>query len=64
MECLTQILSDSLTVHGKMDFLNKKIDGQDMCTLDIYLSARDFERHLNLGITEEHELVLFKKDKF
>lgn len=61
MEYLTQILSDSLTVHGKMEFLNTKIDSQDICTLDIYVPARDFERHLNLGITEEHELALFKQ---
>ena len=32
-----------------------------MCTLDIYVLERNFEKHLNLGITEDHCLVLYEQ---
>lgn len=44
-----------------MDFWYAKIDGQNMCTLDIYVLERNFEKHLNLGITIDHSLVLYEQ---
>ena len=61
IEYITQILSDSEKVNSTMDFWYAKIDGQNMCTLDIYVPERNFEKHLNLGITIDHELVLYEQ---
>lgn len=61
IEYITQILSDSEKMNSTMDFWYAKIDGQNMCTLDIYVPERNFEKHLNLGITIDHELVLYEQ---
>lgn len=61
IEYITQILSDTEKVNSTMDFWYAKIDGQKMCTLDIYVPAKNFEKHLNLGITGEHSLVLYEQ---
>lgn len=61
IEYITQILSDSEKMNSTMDFWYAKIDGQNMCTLDIYVPERNFEKHLNLGITTDHELVLYEQ---
>ncbi len=61
IEYITQILSDSDKVIGNMRFEHAKIDGKNMCTLDIYVPTKNFEKHLNLGITVDHELVLFEQ---
>lgn len=61
IEYITQILSDSEKLNSVMDFWYAKIDGQNMCTLDIYVPERNFEKHLNLGITKDHCLVLYEQ---
>ena len=61
IEYITQILSDSEKVNSVMDFWYAKIDGQNMCTLDIYVPETNFEKHLNLGITIDHSLVLYEQ---
>ena len=61
IEYITQILSDSEKVNSVMDFWYAKIDGQNMCTMDIYVPFRNFEKHLNLGITSDHYNVLCKE---
>lgn len=61
MEYISQILSDDEKVSGNMNFYHAKIDGQNMCTLDIYVPSKNFEKHLNLGITSDHSLVLFEQ---
>lgn len=61
IEYITQILSDSEKVNSVMDFWYAKIDGQNMCTLDIYVPEKNFEKHLNLGITIDHSLVLYEQ---
>jgi len=61
IEYITQILSDSEKVNSVMDFWYAKIDSQNMCTLDIYVPERNFEKHLNLGITIDHSLVLYEQ---
>ena len=61
IEYITQILSYSEKTNSKMNFSSVKIDGQQMCTLDIYVPEKNFERHLNLGITLDHSLVLYKQ---
>lgn len=61
IEYITQILSDSEKVNSVMNFWYAKIDGQNMCTLDIYVPETNFEKHLNLGITIDHSLVLYEQ---
>ena len=61
VEYITQILSDTEKVNSVMDFWHAKIDGQDMCTLNIYVPETNFEKHLNLGITLDHSLVLYEQ---
>lgn len=59
IEYITSILSDKEKVEGTMIFNHAKIDNQSMIVLDIYVPKRKFEKHLNLGITSDHELVLY-----
>lgn len=61
IEYIIQILSDPKKVNSVMNFWYAKIDGQNMCTLDIYVPETKFEKHLNLGITKEHYLVLYEQ---
>lgn len=61
IEYITQILSDSEKVNARMNFNSAKIDNQRMCVLDIYVPNRNFEKHLNLGITSEHDLILYEQ---
>ena len=61
IEYIMQILSDPKRVNSVMDFWYAKIDGQNMCTLDIYVPETNFEKHLNLGITVDHSLVLYEQ---
>ena len=61
VEYIMQILEDTSKVSGMMNFSSAKIDGQNMCTMDIYVPFRNFEKHLNLGITSDHYNVLCKE---
>ena len=60
LEYITQILSESEKVSGSIEFSSAKIDNQKMCTVDIFVS-NGFERHFNLGITTDHDLVLYEQ---
>lgn len=61
IEYITQILSDKEIVNSKMNFSSANIDGQKMCTLDIYVPEKNFEKHLNLGITIDHSMILYEQ---
>jgi len=61
IEYITKILSDTEKVNAMINFSSAKIDNQKMCTLDIYVPQRNYEKHLNLGITIDHELVLYER---
>ena len=61
IEYIIQILSDSERINSNMIFCNTKIDNQKMCTLDIYVPDRKYEKHLNLEITADHCLVLYEQ---
>lgn len=61
LEYIRQIMSDEEKVYGNMNFNSRKIDGQNMITLDIYVPIKEFEKHINLGITTDHINVLFKE---
>lgn len=61
IEYITQILSDNEKVNARMNFGYAKINNTPMCVLDIYVPKRNFEKHLNLGITSDHSLVLYKQ---
>ena len=61
IEYITQILSDPEKVSSKMIFSSYKIEGQNMNTFDIYVPKREFEKHLNLGITIDHTNVLYEQ---
>lgn len=60
MEYITLTLSDTEKVNGRIEFSSAKIDNQKMCTVDIFVN-NGFERHFNLGITTDHDLVLYKQ---
>lgn len=61
IEYITQILSDKEIVNSKMNFSAAKIDGQKMCTLDIYVPEKNFEKHLNFGIITDHSMILYEQ---
>jgi hypothetical protein len=61
IEYIIQILSDTIKVSASMNFSYSKINGQQMCVLDIYVPERNFEKHLNLGITSDHSLILYEQ---
>ena len=44
-----------------MKFNSAKIDNQNMCTLDIYVPTKNFEKHINLGITIDHCDIFYKQ---
>lgn len=61
IEYIKQILSIPEKVTGKMKFNSAKIDNQNMCTLDIYVPTKNFEKHINLGITIDHCDIFYKQ---
>lgn len=61
IEYIEQILSDDECVNGKFNFSCAKIDNEMMLTLDMYVPKTNFERHLKLGITSDHSLVLYEQ---
>ena len=61
LEYIIQILSDKDVVKSSMNFSTSKIDGNNMCTLDIYVPSKKFERHINLGIIGDHKNVIYKE---
>lgn len=61
IESITQILSNNEIVNSKMNFSSAKIDGKNMCTLDIYIPEKNYEKHLNLGITTDYSMILYKQ---
>ena len=61
IEYIAQILSDKNKVDSMMNFSTAKIDGNNMSTIDIYVPVKDFERHINLGITSDHLNVIYKE---
>ena len=44
-----------------MEFLSYKVENQKMLILDINVPKRNFNRCLNLGITSDHDIVLFEQ---
>ncbi len=61
IEYIFQILSDSEKVNATMEFFNDKVENQNMVIFDINVPKRNFKRSLNLGITSDHENVLFEQ---
>lgn len=61
MEYIEQILNDTKVVKSSMNFTTAKIEGKNMCVLDIFVPAVGFEKHLNLGITSDHINVIYKE---
>ena len=61
IEYIESILSDNIKVTGRLDFSSSKIDNDKMCTLNIYVPEKDFEKHINLGITIDHIDVFYEQ---
>lgn len=57
-EYINQILSDEQKINGEILINSAKIDGENMCTFDISVPNKDFERHLNTEITTQQIDVL------
>lgn len=61
IEYINDILSDGNKLKAKINLGIHEVDGQDMCTADIYVPYKDFERHFNLGITPEYISILHEQ---
>ena len=61
IEYITQILSDKNKVDSVINFSTAKIEENNMSTIDIYVPVKNFERHINLGITSDHLNVIYKE---
>lgn len=57
-EYITQILSDNERVNGKIKINFAKINNEHMITFDIIVPSKNFEKHLNTGITIQQIDVL------
>jgi len=57
-EYITQILSDNEKVNGKIVIDSAKINNERMVTFDISVPSKNFEKHLNTGITTQQVDVL------
>lgn len=57
-EYITQILSDPDKVDGEIEISYAKIENKNMITYDIYVPSKNFEKHLNTGITTEQIDIL------
>ena len=60
IEYILQILTSEENISAMMFFSNAKINGQSMCTINIYVPYNNFERHINLGITNDHLNIIYK----
>lgn len=58
MEYIQQILSDSIELTAQIHINTARINQENMCTYDIYVSARNFERHINTGISAQQSHIL------
>lgn len=61
IEYITNILNDDVKVSGDIVFGNAKIGSENMCTVDILVPQKNFERHLNLGIPFNHVDIFHKR---
>lgn len=61
IEYINDILSDGNKLKAKINLGIHEVDGKDMCTADIYVPYKDFERHFNLGITPEYISILHEQ---
>ena len=61
MNYISQILDNTNKISGIINFNSLKIDGQNVCTLDIYVPNNSFEKHINLEITTDHVDIMFEK---
>lgn len=57
-EYITQILSDDEKVSGEIKINAAKINNEHMVTFDIYVPSKNFEKHINTGITTQQIDVL------
>ena len=61
IEYINKILSSNEKVNASINLNAYKINGQKMCTADIYVPCKNFEKHLNLGITSDHISILHEQ---
>lgn len=60
IEYIMQILEDNEKLYSYIDFSSAKIDGNNMKTINIYVPLSNFEKHINLGITNDHSNIIYK----
>lgn len=61
IEYINQILSDEKQVNASVEIQYAKINKELMVTYEIYVPNRNFEKHLNTGITSQQENVLISQ---
>lgn len=61
MEYIDQILTDSIRVNGKIDFVLERVDGykEPMCVFVISVPQREFNRRINSKIPNVHSDVFY-----
>lgn len=63
IETLELILTDSMQVEGKLEFDSVKhgTEKKEVCTLEIYVPKREYERHWLMDIPTVHSAVFYKQ---
>lgn len=61
METLELILTDSMQVDGRMEFDAIKNGNEKVCTLEIYVPKRNYERHWFMDIPVIHTHLFYKQ---
>lgn len=61
METLELILTDSIPVEGKLEFDSIEINEENVCTLEIYVPKRGYERHWLMDILVSYSEIFYKQ---
>lgn len=61
METLELILTDSIPVEGNLEFDSIKSGKEEICTLEIYVPKRGYERHWLMDISTTYSAIFYEQ---
>lgn len=61
METLELILTDSIPVEGNLEFDSIKSEKEQVCTLEIYVPKRGYERHWLMDISTTYSAIFYEQ---
>lgn len=61
METLELILIDSIPVLGELEFASVKSGKEEICTLEIYVPKRGYERHWLMDISTTYSAIFYEQ---